>query len=73
MGRVGSTSKCICFVLGEGWWRGESGRYTRGVLDTVGSILVDGEPEQSQMDLIHADVHDVCLDSGILASCWMLV
>ena len=40
------------------WGVLESGRYPRGFLDPVGSILVEYQPKPSHMDLIRTRFHD---------------
>ena len=35
-----------------------SGRHLRGILDPVGSILVEYQPERSHMDLVRTNFHD---------------
>ena len=35
-----------------------SGRHLRGILDPVGSILVEYQPERSHMDLVRTIFHD---------------
>ena len=50
----------------------ESGKYSGGIIDIMGSILVEYRPEPTQ-DLVRTIFLEFCLESGILSSLGMPV